>query len=153
MADWATFEAAEPDMAAAVAARFGSARHHVLATIRADGSPRVSGTEVEITGGQLRFGSMWMARKAQDLRRDPRLALHAHTGDGSMAGGDAKLSGRAVEEMLEEPAEEPRRAAQRSHTFVVDITEVVLTTLHPAGDRLVVQRWRPVDGLRTWERA
>lgn len=152
MASWATFEAEEPEMAAAVAARFSAARHHVLATIRADGSPRVSGTEVEIGGGELRLGSMWGARKAIDLRRDPRLALHAHTGDGSMTGGDAKLSGRAIEVGSEEDGVAGGEDAPRAHWFTVDLREVVLTRVHPDGDRLVIQRWRPGEGVRTWER-
>src|SRR6476661_8461672 len=86
-----------PELAAAIRARFEAERHHVLATLRADGSPRVSGTEVGFRNGQLFLGSMPDARKALDLRRDPRCALHAHTGDGTMAGGDGKVSGRAVE--------------------------------------------------------
>jgi hypothetical protein len=151
VASWATFEVEEPEMAAAVAARFGAARHHVLATIRADGSPRVSGTEVEIGGGELRLGSMWGARKAMDLRRDPRLALHAHTGDGSMTGGDAKLSGRAIEVAAEDRVADGE-GPPRAHWFRVDLTEVVLTRVHPDGDRLVIERWRPGEGARSWER-
>lgn len=148
VADWATFEAEAPAMAAAVRARFRAHRHHVLATLRADGSPRVSGTEVEIDEGEVRIGSMWLARKALDLRRDPRLAIHANPGDGSMQGGDAKLSGRAAEQ----GAAPPGPGGAPSHEFVVDLAEVVLTTIHPDGDRLVVRRWRPGLGVTSQER-
>ncbi len=51
-------------------------RHKTIATLRADGSPRISGIECEFADGELRFGSMARARKGVDLRRDPRFALH-----------------------------------------------------------------------------
>ena len=88
---------AEPELALAVRARFEATKHHVLATLRSDGAPRVSGTEVIIGGDVLALGSMWRAVKALDLRRDGRFALHSNPGDGSMEGGDAKVSGTAVE--------------------------------------------------------
>jgi len=95
MATWEEFAREAPELAAAVRARFTATKHHVLATLRRDGSPRVSGTEVDFRGADLTLGSMSGARKASDLRRDGRFALHANPGDGSMAFGDAKLAGVA----------------------------------------------------------
>jgi len=93
MATWQQFADAAPDLAAAVRARLTATKHHVLATLRKDGAPRVSGTEVDLTeDGHLRLGSMSEALKGKDLRRDGRFALHANPGDGSMDDGDAKLS-------------------------------------------------------------
>src|SRR6266516_5864811 len=97
MATWEQFSSEAPELAAAVRARFEAAKHHVLATLRRDGSPRVSGTEVDFHGPELTVGSMWQAVIARDLHRDGRFALHANPGDGSMEGGDVKLSGQAVE--------------------------------------------------------
>ena len=97
MATWTEFSTEAPELAAAIAARFTANKHHVLATLRRDGSPRVSGTEVEFADGVLRLGSMPGARKARDLQRDPRYALHANPSDETMAGGDAKVSGTARE--------------------------------------------------------
>src|SRR5918997_4193388 len=94
-ASWQDFVDEAPELAAAVKARFDAGRHHVLATLRADGSPRVSGTEVEFSGGDVVLGMMDGSVKARDLARDGRFALHAHTGDGSMEGGDAKVAGMA----------------------------------------------------------
>lgn len=37
--NWAVFEKAEPEFAAAVRARFARFPHHVLGTLRKDGSP------------------------------------------------------------------------------------------------------------------
>jgi hypothetical protein len=89
MATWEDFLAEAPQLAAAVRRGFEAAKHHVLATLRRDGSPRVSGTEVDFRGPDLVLGSMGGARKAADLRRDGRFALHAHPGD-DMDQGDVK---------------------------------------------------------------
>src|SRR5919109_4476751 len=97
MTNWQRFAEEAPELAEAVRAKFEAAKHHVLATVRRDGSPRVSGTEVDFYGPDLTIGSLWGAVKADDLQRDGRFALHANPGDGSMHGGDAKLAGVAVE--------------------------------------------------------
>ena len=155
MATWQQFEEEAPDMAAAVRARLEATKHHVLATLRRDGSPRVSGTEVAIVGGELTAGSMFGAIKAKDLQRDGRFALHANPGDGSMEGGDAKLAGRAAE--VVDPGVLARYVAgvappEPFHLFVFDLDEAVLTTLHPDGDRLVIETWRPGKGVQRVER-
>src|SRR5690606_4964594 len=97
MTSWHDFSRTAPDLAAAAEARFRATKHHVLATLRRDGAPRLSGTEVQFHRGDLVVGMMPESRKAVDLRRDGRFALHANPGDGTMEGGDAKLAGRAVE--------------------------------------------------------
>ena len=145
MPSWSEVTAAAPELAAAVEARFRATKHHVVATLRRDGSPRVSGTEVEFAGGELRLGSMWQAVKARDLQRDGRFALHANPGDGSMAGGDAKVSGVAVEVPDHD-------GAGTSHLFRLDVGEMVLTSVHPEGDRLVIESWRPEEGYTRVER-
>ena len=145
MANWPEVTAAAPELAAAVEARLAATKHHVLATLRRDGSPRVSGTEVELGPDGLHLGSMWQAVKARDLQRDGRFALHANPGDGSMAGGDAKLSGVAVE-VTDHPG------AGGSHRFRLDVTEVSTTSVDPDGDRLLIETWRPGEGVRRVER-
>lgn len=145
MPSWSEVSAAAPELVATVEARFRADKHHVLATLRRDGSPRVSGTEVDFGDGELRLGSMWQAVKARDLQRDGRFALHANPGDGSMVGGDAKVSGTAVEVPDHEDA-------GSSHLFRLDVREVVLTSIHPDGDRLVIESWRPDEGVSRAER-
>lgn len=135
MATWREVESAVPGLAGAVRARFVATKHHVLATLRQDGSPRVSGTEVDFEGDDMRLGSMAGAVKARDLRRDGRFSIHANPGDGSMDRGDAKVAGVAIEL----PSED-------SHLFRLDIREVVHTSID--GDRLVVRWWTPEAGLR-----
>jgi len=150
---WHQFATEAPELATAVRARLEATKHHVLATLRRDGSPRVSGTEVTFFGADLMVGSMWGAVKARDLQRDGRFALHANPGDGSMEGGDAKLSGRAVE--ITDPnelraftkAEEP---PEPYHLFRLLLDQAVLTSV--ANDRLVIASWRPGGPPRRTER-
>lgn len=155
MSSWREFEKEAPDLAARVRARFEATKHHVLATLRRDGSPRVSGTEVDFWRDDLVLGSMHNAVKARDLRRDPRFAIHTNPGDGSMEGGDAKIAGRAAEVTDANDIaayvddEEP---PEPFHLFRLDLTEAVLTSLHPEGDRLVIESWRPGEPVRRLER-
>ncbi|MFE3291900.1 pyridoxamine 5'-phosphate oxidase family protein [Rhodococcus sp. NPDC059234] len=144
MTAWQQFSDESPTLAQAVEARLTAHKHHVLATLRADGSPRVSGTEVEIFEGALLLGSMPGARKVRDLQRDPRFALHSNPGHHTMDGGDAKLTGRARQLVGDELARviahypEPLRDAD---VFELDLEEAVLTSLD--GERMHVDLWRP----------
>jgi hypothetical protein len=151
---WAAFEAADSDAAGTVRQRFQQFPHHVLATLRRDGSPRVSGIEVVFLFGELWLGMMPDSRKARDLWRDPRFALQANPGpDASMAGGDVRVAGRAVEEtdpvVITRFAEEVH-PPQPFHLFRTDLAEVVRT--HVDGDDLVVLLWRPGHPVRTIRR-
>jgi len=74
MPSWEAIEIAEPAFAGRVRRLFDAGRHKTLATLRADGSPRISGIECEFADGNLRFGSMAGARKGADLNRDQRIA-------------------------------------------------------------------------------
>jgi hypothetical protein len=55
---WQQFTDQAPDLAEAVRARFAARKHHVLATVRQNGSPRVNGTGVHRHGSDLVLGSM-----------------------------------------------------------------------------------------------
>ncbi|MFC0601333.1 pyridoxamine 5'-phosphate oxidase family protein [Streptomyces palmae] len=148
---WSDFQAAEPDLARTVEERFGAFRHHVLATLRRDGSPRLSGLEAEFREGELWLGMMHHSRKALDLRRDPRFALHANPGPGQeMNGGDVRIDGRAVE--VTDPAVLARYAEDSGqpgplHLFRAEIREVM--RIRVEGNALVIQSWAPGRGLRT----
>lgn len=156
MPAWQTIEQAEPEFAARVRRLFEAGRHKTIATLRADGSPRISGIECEFGDGDLRFGSMSDARKGADLERDPRFALHGPTfhpeeGKESEWPGEAKIAGRAVPAgpvPTDEASGEPE-----GQMFVADITEVVITGLNAEATKLVVESWTPQRGLRRVERA
>lgn len=148
MTKWTQFESEAPDLAKAVAARFETHKHHVLATLRKGGSPRVSGTEVEFYDGTLLLGSMVGARKVLDLRRDPRYALHSNPGHHTMEGGDAKISGRAHEivgERKQRIVDHYPDEIAEADVFELDVDEVVLTTFD--GDHLYLDLWRPGKGV------
>ena len=147
MTSWAEFEAAAPEFAFRVRRLMASRKHLTMATLRRDGSPRISGTEVEFADGQLRIGSMSGAVKALDLRRDPRVAIHGPTEDPPASNpsgwrGEAKVAGRAIE----------IEAGSAGHRFLIDIEEAVITRLNEAGNRLVVESWKSARGYRTLER-
>lgn len=135
---------------------FEAGRHKTIATLRADGSPRISGIECEFVDGDLRFGSMSDSHKGNDLRRDPRFALHGPTfhpveGKEGEWPGEAKIAGR-----VRAAGAIPMDGDDESHSgeyFVADISEVVVTGLDPDAAMLVIESWTPERGLRRWERA
>ncbi|MFG3035437.1 pyridoxamine 5'-phosphate oxidase family protein [Streptomyces sp. NPDC048330] len=151
---WAAFEAAEPDFAAVVRERFGQHTHHALATVRKDGSPRLSGIEADFRFGELWFGMMPNSRKALDLRRDARFALMANPGPGTgMGGGDVRVSGRAVEVTDPETVAryvEEAGAPQPFHLFRAEPAEVVRTWVE--GEEIVFRTWAPGRPTRTIRR-
>jgi hypothetical protein len=143
MPAWRDIEQAEPDFARRVRRLFDAGRHKTIATLRSDGSPRISGIECEFADGDLRFGSMTGARKSADLMRDPRFAIHGPTvhpveGKESEWPGEAKIAGRAT--------------SNDGQTFVADIAEVVIAALDDAATKLVVEWWTPTRGLQRIER-
>jgi hypothetical protein len=147
---WHDVERSEPEFAQRVRRLFDAHRHKTIATLRADGSPRISGIEAAFEAGELTFGSMPNARKGADLRRDPRFALHSATVDpveGSAAQwpGEAKISGRAVHVG-------PTTKGPEGDLFRADITEVVHTHLDEGATMLVVEWWTRTHGLRSIER-
>jgi hypothetical protein len=140
VASWSEIEAQAPELAAEAKRYFGKHRHKTLATLRRDGSPRISGSEAEFKDGELTFGSMWRGVKALDLRRDPRFALHSGS-DEPDAGwtGDAKVAGRAEEIATDEG---------KSHTFRADISELVVVRLGEPADHIVIESWHEGRGVK-----
>ena len=156
MPTWTEFTAAAPDLAQRVRARLDAHTHKTLATIRRDGSPRISGTELTFADGELWIGSMWRARKALDLRRDPRFAVHSGSDDPPAWTGDAKLAGVAEEitdparvRALNGSAGAPDRP---SHLFRLDLREVSVLSLDSAAAELVIEVWTPAEGVRRLRR-
>ncbi|MCB5910187.1 pyridoxamine 5'-phosphate oxidase family protein [Streptomyces sp. SF28] len=146
--------AAEPEFAARVQERFGAYAHHVLGTLRADGSPRLTGLEADFRHGELWLGMMTGSRKALDLHRDPRFALHTNPGPGTdMAGGDIRISGRAAEVREAEVLRRYAHAVRPPEPFLLfraEVTEVVRTSV--TDPYLVLESWRPGRPLRTVRR-
>ncbi len=158
MATWQEFSEQAPELAARAFERFEAHGHKTMATIRADGSPRISGTEVPILGGEVWLGGMTGNRRFADLRRDPRVAIHSASEDPDVWTGDAKLAGRAVE-VTDDAGKAAFRAAAGEvppgdvELFRVDLEEVVVVRLTDAKDKLLVDVWHPGTPVRTVERA
>ncbi|MGW3954301.1 pyridoxamine 5'-phosphate oxidase family protein [Streptomyces sp. NPDC004752] len=153
--NWAALIATAPELAEIAERRFGAYRHHVLATLRKDGSPRTSGLEVRFLDGELWLGMMPHSLKVLDLRRDPRFTLQANPGSGTdLGGGDIRVGGRAVE--TEDPdlkGAYVREVAppQPFHLFRAELTEVVRTYIEDDA-YLVTEIWQPGRPLRTLRR-
>jgi hypothetical protein len=155
MATWTQVEAEAPELAARARKIFDAFKHKTLATLRRDGSPRISGTEVQFADGDMWFGSMWRSVKALDLQRDPRFALHSASSESPKWTADAKVAGR-----VEEVTDPDRKAAVwghesppgEAHLFRADITELVITGLGDPPDHLVIESWHAGRGVSRRER-
>src|SRR5215213_4248779 len=159
MASWNDVSLAAPEFAAVVRAIFDAHKHKTLATLRKDGSPRISGIEADFVDEDLCLGAMWQPQKALDLQRDPRFALHSATADADEAWrGDAKIAGRA-EEVADQ---EHKRSVQATsggeaapgpnHLFRAEVSEAVLIRVGDPPDHLVIESWHEGRGLRRVER-
>jgi hypothetical protein len=118
--------------------------------VRRDGSPRISGTEVEFADGELWIGSMWRSMKALDLRRDPRFALHSASEDPAEWKGDAKVAGR-FDEVDDPDRKDAMRGEDSSgedfHLFRADVRELVVVRLGDPADHLVIESWHEGRGV------
>jgi hypothetical protein len=150
VSSWADIVNDAPDFARRLRAVFEAGTNKTIATLRADGSPRISGTELVIDDERVLLGAMPDSRKLADLERDPRIALHSPTleppADVRAWPGDGKLSGRAL------PVAPPNGMPGGSY-FELDITEAVLTSIAPSGQELRIESWHPGRGYRERLRA
>jgi hypothetical protein len=148
---WAGFEREAPDLAAAVHARFSASRHSLLATVRAGGAPRLNGLEVHFGEGELWLAMMPDSRKADDLRRDPRYALHSAP-DVELLEGDAKVSGEA--ELVTDDETIARFVARLPQElppsgmalFRGELSEASLARVE--GEEMVIDLWHPGQAVR-----
>jgi hypothetical protein len=151
VATWDDIARDAPEFAAKVRRRFEMGTNKTLATLRRDGSPRITAIEAQFTGGEVTMGMMAGSLKMRDVRRDPRVALHSPTiefevGDPDWP-GDAKLAGSAIE-LPPLPDHEPDAGF-----FKIDIAEVVLTYVGTPADHLVIESWHAGQGWRRQTRA
>ncbi|MGH2943690.1 MAG: pyridoxamine 5'-phosphate oxidase family protein [Solirubrobacteraceae bacterium] len=156
MASWSAIESEAPELSALARGFLDAFVHKTLATVRRDGSPRISGSEVIFADGELWLGSMWQSLKARDLQRDPRFALHSGSPDPEAGWhGDAKLAGR-----VEEIAGEDRKAEIIAgkggpgpvHLFRCDVTELTVVRLPDPPEFLVIESWHEGRGVTRVER-
>jgi hypothetical protein len=152
MAAWHEIVKDAPEFAARVRRRFEMGTNKTLATLRRDGAPRISAIEAEFTDDKVTMGMMGGSLKLLDVRRDPRVALHSPTIEGSPDDpgwpGDAKLAGTAAE-----TAAPPGNTIAGAGFFEIDIAEVVLTYVGTPADHLVIESWHAGPGWRRQTRA
>ena len=158
MASFADVASEEPEFAARVRTAFDAHAHKILATLRADGSPRISGIEMQFVADEPWLAGMPGSVKFTDLRRDPRFALHSGSNEPDAFDADAKLGGRATQ--VTDPDERGRYAAAAGvpaehmgfELFRIDLDQVVLTALNDEKNALVISSWRPGRGLTRTDR-
>lgn len=137
-AAWHEFERSAPELAAAVRDRFEAHLHHILGTIRPDGSPQLSGIEVRIEQDEVTVGMMAGSQKLSDVQRDPRVELHSAPLDTEPLAGDAKLAGSLIEHG---PAHEAPGTSFRLRITLAGLVRV-------EDNELVLTTWRPGRGVR-----
>ena len=152
MASWNEITIEAPELAQRVRDAFDHHKHKVIATLRKDGSPRISGTELDFADDQMWIGSMPGAMKALDLQRDNRFALHSAPIDLELKVPDVKVAGRAIEIVDDDEKQQWLDAREEPippgpfHLFRLDVDEVVCTWVD--GDKMHVESWRQGRGTR-----
>jgi len=161
MASWGEIERQAPELAHDARKLLEAHVHKTIATVRADGSPRISGIEAKFIeesdiGENLWIGSMPGSRKSADLAGDPRFALHSGSIDPPDWEGDAKVAG--VVEEVEDPIRkraifeamgaDPDQIGLDSKLYRLDVRELAVTRLTEAKDELAVAWWNEAGGER-----
>lgn len=155
---WDAFEDACPEIATLARQRFTEDEVVLVGTLRADGSPRISPNEPDFAAGRLFVSMMWRSKKALDLLRDPRAAVHSVPSDRMNPGGDVKLYGRVVDERDPEVRQAFRDAIRARidwapdepdyHCFSFDVETAGYTVFGEGSHALA---WDPERGLRRLE--
>jgi len=151
MTAWRDVEQAEPEFAQRVRALFDAHRHKTLATLRADGSPRISGIESAFEDG--RTGSWLDAERAQGRGSPPGSAVRPaqrHGRPGRGLGG--AVAGRGEDLRLGDRCRTDHRRTGRRPLLHADIAEVVHTHLTRRPRCSSSSGGRPAHGLRRIER-
>jgi hypothetical protein len=149
---WHAFAEAAPELALLAREAFEDQHLCIIATLRANGWPRVSPNEVYLVDNDLLLGMMPGSLKARDLERDPRITVVNGQSQRIPARGDVKLYGRAVgvdEAGLRERFADTQEAtigwrpSEPFHLFAVDIESAGFISFGEARQML---RWSPGRG-------
>lgn len=150
---WSDIESAQPRLAGLGRRRLLNPGVVLVATIRQDGSARLSPVEPLVMDGDLWLSMMWQSTKARDLLRDPRILVHSIITGRDGAEGEFKIRGTAL---LEDDLAVQRRYAVavagslgwspqpgRFHLFAVDISQVTFISYDTATGNQHVATWPP----------
>lgn len=149
---WGDFAADRPDFASEVRERFEAHPHHVLATVRRDGRPRVNGTNVMFGDGILWLGTMTGSRKAADLSRDPRCALHSAPLEEDLGSGDGDATIDAVARTLGDADAVDLLRGEFGDDATLDgavwsLSLRTVAVVEVRGEQLRIRSWTPAGGL------
>jgi hypothetical protein len=156
--NWHDLETAAPEIARLGKERLDQTRVALHATVRADGSPRISPIEPYLSQGQLLFGSMSWSVKTRDLLRDPRCVLHSAITAPDNGEGELKLYGRAgeVDDEIRAGCLEgwwQERAANAATVFALNIEQATFVSWDTAHGEMTVRRWSPGRGVSETSRS
>jgi hypothetical protein len=148
---WSELETAQPRLADVGRRRLIEPGVVLVATIRRDGTPRLSPVEPYVMEGDLWLSMMWQSTKARDLARDPRILVHSVITNRDGGEGEYKVRGTA--RATDDRAVQRRYADAvarslgwdpepgRFHLFAVDIEEVTFIRYDDATGDQYVCRW------------
>lgn len=140
---WSDIADSQPRLARLAQERLIDPGVVLVATIRRDGTPRLSAVEPYVLDGELWLSMMWHSTKARDLLRDPRILVHSVVTSRDGAAGEFKIRGTARAE--NDPATQRRYADAVAaslgwnpqlghfHLFAVDMSQVTFITYDPGG--------------------
>jgi hypothetical protein len=147
---WKQVESEQPRLAELGRKKLGSPGVVLVATIRADGSPRISPVEPLFWRDDLWLSMGWETRKAKDLLRDPRILVHSIVTGREGHDGEFKLRGRAVPENSVDVQKAYAEVVSRQlgwmpvpgrfHLFRIEIEDVTFIRWAGANDQYVT-RW------------
>jgi hypothetical protein len=150
---WSELEVAQPRLARLGRERLLAPGVLLVATIRRDGTPRVSPVEPFVMDGDVWLSMLWQSAKAGDLLRDPRILVHSIVTNRDGAEGEFKIRGTARAE--HDPGIQRRYAAAvtaalgwtptpgRFHLFAVSLGHVTFIRYDDATGDQHVAMWPP----------
>jgi len=150
MSTWSQFAASAPELASYGKTRLES-RIAYLATTRPDGAPRVHPVSSFVTDTGLFVYMERSSPKGNDLRRDPRYALHCTVEDNSGGRGEFLVTGHAIEiddtKIREKAFEQARKTGcnprERYVLFELRIREAIATRYEQGTPQRT--KWKAAD--------
>jgi pyridoxamine 5'-phosphate oxidase-like protein len=150
---WSEIERAQPRLAGLARQRLIGPGVVLVATIRRDGTPRISPVEPFLLDGELWLSMMWQSAKARDLVRDPRILVHSVIASRDGAEGEVKVRGIArTEHQLAVQRRYAKAVAAslgwdpqpgRFHLFAVDISHIAVISYDTDSGNQRVAMWPP----------
>jgi hypothetical protein len=150
---WSEMERRQPQLGELGRQRLIEPGVLLVATIRLDGTPRLSPVEPFILDGHLLLSMLLQSKKAADLMRDPRVLVHSVVT--SRDGGDGEFKVRGTGRVVDDPAVQHRYASAvvatlgwqpepgRFHLFSIDVEDVAYIRYDDSTGDQYVAAWPP----------